>query len=66
MDTTDTVEDFDVTFAVQYWNAIDAGDPRTNANATDAATDKNAIMTWYVYIFYERGAGLVPLFCVDK
>jgi ketosteroid isomerase-like protein len=42
-DSTDTVEDFDVTFKVQYWSAIDAGDPLTSAIAVNPVQDKNAI-----------------------
>ena len=45
MDGTDTVEDFDVTFAVQFWSAIDAGDPNYTANAAEASSDTNAIFT---------------------
>ena len=42
-DTQDTVEEFGVTFKVQYWSAIDAGDPLTSAIAVNPVQDKNAI-----------------------
>jgi hypothetical protein len=42
-DTPDTVEEFGVTFKVQYWSAIDAGDPLTSAVAVNPVQDKNAI-----------------------
>ena len=42
-DTTDQVEEFGVTFKVQYWSAIDAGDPLTSAVAVNPVQDKNAI-----------------------
>ena len=42
-DSTDTVEEFGVTFKVQYWSAIDAGDPLTSAVAVNPVQDKNAI-----------------------
>ena len=42
-DSTDTVEEFGVTFKVQYWSAIDAGDPLTSAIAVNPVQDKNAI-----------------------
>jgi hypothetical protein len=42
-DTQDTVEEFGVTFKVQYWSAIDAGDPLTSAVAVNPVQDKNAI-----------------------
>jgi hypothetical protein len=42
-DTTDQVEEFGVTFKVQYWSAIDAGDPLTSAIAVNPVQDKNAI-----------------------
>lgn len=38
-DTTDQVEFYGVTFAVQYWSAIDAGDPVTSANAQGDTTN---------------------------
>ena len=42
-DTQDTVEEFGVTFKVQYWSAIEAGDPLTSAVAVNPVQDKNAI-----------------------
>ena len=42
-DTQDSVEEFDVTFKVQYWSAIDVGDPLTSAVAVNPVQDKNAI-----------------------
>ena len=42
-DTQDTVEEFGVTFKVQYWSAIQEGDPVTSAIAVNPTQDKNAI-----------------------
>ena len=42
-DTNDTFEDYDVTFAVQYWSAIDSGDPFTSSVARNASANLNAI-----------------------
>ena len=42
-DTQDTVEEFGVTFKVQYWSAIQDGDPVTSAIAVNPVQDKNAI-----------------------
>ena len=42
-DTQDTVEEFGVTFKVQYWSAIQDGDPLTSAIAVNPVQDKNAI-----------------------
>ena len=42
-DTTDTVEEFGVTFKVQYWSAIEEGDPGTSGVPVNPASDKNAI-----------------------
>ena len=42
-DTQDTVEEFGVTFKVQYWSAIQEGDPVTSAVAVNPTQDKNAI-----------------------
>lgn len=42
-DTNDTVEDYDVTLCVQYWSAIEAGDPYTSAVPINASADLNAI-----------------------
>jgi len=42
-DSTDTVEEYGVTFAVQYWAAIDQGDPGTSGVPVNVSSDKNAI-----------------------
>ena len=42
-DTTDTVEEFGVTFKVQYWAAIEDGDPISSGVAINPTSDKNAI-----------------------
>ena len=42
-DTTDSVEDYDVTFQVQYWSAIESGDPYTSPVARDANSTLNAV-----------------------
>ncbi len=42
-DTNDTVEDYDVTLCVQYWSAIEQGDPFTSAVPVNASSDLNAI-----------------------
>ena len=42
-DSTDTVEEFDVTFKVQYWSAIQDGDPISSGVAVNPTSDKNAI-----------------------
>jgi len=42
-DSTDAVEEFGVTFKVQYWSAIEDGDPLTSAVAVNPTQDKNAI-----------------------
>ena len=44
-DTTDTVEEYGVTFSVQYWSAIDSGDPFTSSVARNASANLNAIST---------------------
>ena len=44
-DTTDTVEEYDVTFSVQYWSAVDSGDPFTSSVARNASANLNAIST---------------------
>ena len=44
-DTKDTVEEYDVTFAVQYWNAAEDGDPFTSPVPRDAGSAQNAIIT---------------------
>ncbi len=42
-DNNDTVEDYDVTLCVQYWSAIEQGDPFTSAVPVNASSDLNAI-----------------------
>ena len=42
-DSTDTVEEYGVTFNVQYWSAIDEGDPFTSAVPQNVTANKNAI-----------------------
>ena len=42
-DTQDTVEDYEVTLCVQYWSAIESGDPYTSAVPINASADLNAI-----------------------
>ena len=42
-DTQDTVEDFGVTFKVQYWSAIEDGDPISSGIAINPTANKNAI-----------------------
>ncbi len=42
-DSTDTVEEYGVTFAVQYWSAAEDGDPVTSAVPINVTADKNAI-----------------------
>ena len=42
-DSTDAVEEFGVTFCVQYWSAIQDGDPITSSVAVNPVSDKNAI-----------------------
>ena len=44
-DSTDAVEEYGVTFAVQYWSAIDSGDPFTSSVARNASANLNAIST---------------------
>ena len=44
-DSTDTVEEFDVTFKVQYWSAIEQGDPISSGVPLNPTADKNAINT---------------------
>ena len=41
--TNDTHEEYDVTFCVQWWNAIEEGDPATSAVARDPQAAINAI-----------------------
>ncbi len=42
-DTQDTVEEYSVTFKVQYWSAIEEGDPTTSGVPVNVTADKNAI-----------------------
>ncbi len=43
-DSVDTVEEYQVTFKVQYWSAVEEGDPRSSGvPLTDVTADKNAI-----------------------
>ena len=42
-DSTDAVEEYGVTFAVQYWSAIDSGDPFTSSVARDPSSNLNQI-----------------------
>ena len=44
-DSTDQVEEFDVTFKVQYWAAIDIGDPISSGVPINPTANKNAINT---------------------
>ena len=43
MEAADNVEEFEVTFAYQYWNAIDEGNPQTSSVDVDPVANKNAI-----------------------
>jgi hypothetical protein len=43
MDTTDSVEEFGVTFAVQYWGAADDGDPISSGVPVNPAVNKNIV-----------------------
>jgi len=42
-ETQDTIEYYDVTFCVQYWSAIETGDPYTSPVARDANSSLNAV-----------------------
>jgi hypothetical protein len=42
-DSTDQVEEYGVTFAVQYWSAIDNGDPFTSSVARNPSANLNAV-----------------------
>ena len=42
-DSTDSFEEYGVTFAVQYWSAIDSGDPFTSAVARDPSANLNQV-----------------------
>ena len=44
-DSTDSIEEFDVTFKVQYWAAIDLGDPISSGVPINPTANKNAINT---------------------
>ena len=41
--STDTVQEYDVVFNVQYWSAADDGDPTTSAVARDPSSNLNEI-----------------------
>jgi len=43
METQDTVEEYGVTFKVQYWAAIDQGDPTTSGVPVNVESNKNSI-----------------------
>jgi hypothetical protein len=42
-DQYDTVEEYDVTFAVQYWSAIEDGDPFTSAVPREVSSALNSV-----------------------
>ena len=42
-DSTDAVEEYEVSFNVQYWNAIDNGDPFTSSVPRDPSQNLNSI-----------------------
>ena len=44
-DQADTVEEFQVTFAVQYWNAVEDGDPYTSPVPREPSSALNSIIT---------------------
>ena len=44
-DSTDDVETFPVTFAVQYWSAVEDGDPYTSSVPRSPSSALNAIVT---------------------
>ena len=44
-DQADTVEEFGVTFAVQYWNAVEDGDPYTSPVPREPSAALNAVVT---------------------
>ena len=44
-DTNNTVEDYDVTLCVQYWSAIEVGDPYTSATAVNPGDNLNSIVS---------------------
>jgi hypothetical protein len=44
-ESTDTVEEYAVTFAVQYWGAIEDGDPYTSPVPTRSTSNLNAVTT---------------------
>lgn len=44
-DSRDTVEEYTVTFAVQYWSAIDDGDPYTSPVPVASSSNLNAVTT---------------------
>jgi hypothetical protein len=42
-ETQDTIEEYEVTLCVQYWSAIEAGDPFTSAVPINSSADLNAV-----------------------
>ena len=44
-DSTNQIEEYQVTFAVQYFSAIDQGDPFTSAVSSDSTTNTRGIST---------------------
>lgn len=44
-EANNAVEEYGVTFAVQYWSAIDAGDPVTSSTPGNSTSSTNAIST---------------------
>ena len=42
-DNTDSYEEYEVAFNVQYWSAIDVGDPTTSSVARDPSSNLNSI-----------------------
>ena len=45
MDENDTVEEYEVDFCIQYWSAIDIGDPRSSVTPIDPTANINAVST---------------------
>ena len=68
-DTQDSVEEFGVTFKVQYWSAIDQGDPLTSASRSQSncktRTQSDPDITYQS--LYRGGVGFgFSSFCCDK
>jgi hypothetical protein len=42
---TDTIEEYSVSFNVQYWSAIEDGDPYTSATPVDPNANLNAVIS---------------------